>query len=236
MDKNKLNVLVMLFALVVSAVGCMKSERESDLQLSDEQISANLLLSGDANLFIDGKFDPKLLDGEWEPVKFAYTPDGNKISNEDFIPFDHTVRIRYADTPMHLHDQLGTHSISVVFANRGFVYSTSSCFFNLKSKIYIYRGISMQYYNKIDEVPETVIKIQEEVNKIDSSLDIPEFTDEFFTDFFADFFADELTGEELKLYNAFSNAYSFVIKNDELIIYFTGNKNKNLNLLILKKN
>jgi len=39
--------------------------------------------------------------------------------------------------------------------------------------------------------------------------------------------------DEMNVIKAFQNAYSFVIKGNELIIYFTGEKNKNL--LILKK-
>ena len=45
--------------------------------LSDEQISFNLSENG--------KTDPKLLIGEWDAVAFAYTADGNKISNRTSI-------------------------------------------------------------------------------------------------------------------------------------------------------
>jgi hypothetical protein len=40
------------------------------------------------------------------------------------------------------------------------------------------------------------------------------------------------TDEEMEIANALQNAYKFVIKNNELMIYFTGNETKNL--LILK--
>jgi hypothetical protein len=42
-----------------------------------------------------------------------------------------------------------------------------------------------------------------------------------------------LTNEGHTVLNALKNAYSFVIRGDELMVYFTGEKNKNL--LILKK-
>ena len=57
---------------VFSILLCWSCQNKGQL-LSDEQISINLLKSGEA--------DTELLIGKWELVKFAYTADGKKISN-----------------------------------------------------------------------------------------------------------------------------------------------------------
>ena len=68
-----------LILLAVSIVGCNNDDDEAAQvqQLSDEQITLNLIEYADAGAGIN----PELLIGEWDVVKFAYTADGKEISN-----------------------------------------------------------------------------------------------------------------------------------------------------------
>ena len=154
--------------------------------LSDEIISFNLSESG--------KIDPELLIGEWEAIKFAYTADGNKISDVVEIT-DGWLTIPVATTPI-VDDGTGQWVLCVVNA---IMYSSSieGNFIELlrKGSTYVY--------------------------VVSPHL-------------------------EYDLEYAFDNAYSFVIKGNELIIYFRKTEDKeilshctvikNKNLLILKKN
>jgi hypothetical protein len=88
----------------------------------------------------------------------------------------------------------------------------------------------MQYQDKLSEVANMVKNLIDE-GQVDANGNVIDFD---WAEFLAEFELIELTGEELKVYNALENAYSFIIKNDELFIYFTANTNKNL--LILEKN
>ena len=64
-----------LCAVFLMASGCGKSKAtpEEKEPLSDEQISFNLSKNGN--------IDPELLIGEWNAIAFAYTADGNKITD-----------------------------------------------------------------------------------------------------------------------------------------------------------
>jgi len=82
------------FALIIILIlfcwSCHNNEKD-DQQLLQEQISDNLLISGD--------IDPELLIGEWEVIKFAYTEDGNKILDVADVSKG-KLSIPYAPTPI----------------------------------------------------------------------------------------------------------------------------------------
>ena len=68
----------LILNLIVCMLFCMSCNNEQEEQiyeqLSDEEISFNLLKNGSN--------DPELLIGEWKVVEFAYTADGKKITNK----------------------------------------------------------------------------------------------------------------------------------------------------------
>ena len=152
-----------------------QNKSEADLPLSDEIISSNLSESG--------KIDPELLIGEWDCIKFAYTADGNKISNVANIS---NCQVTVADAILwHEDEELLDHEFSVYFKVCSYPYSRSG--------------------NKIKIIHEKIACF---------AINVP------------------WTNVELEVSNSLKNANSFVIKGNELIIHFTGVKNKNL--LILK--
>jgi len=71
--------LCLITLCIVFSWSC-QTKSEAGQPLSDEQKSHNLTKNG--------KIDPDLLIGEWDIIKFAYTPNGNKISNVANIPID----------------------------------------------------------------------------------------------------------------------------------------------------
>jgi len=219
--RMKKQMKLLTFLLLIAAVAsCNQNEYLSDEDRINAERIAIIENLADVENYV---FKPELLVGTWKPVKFAYTNDGKQISGEDFISTDFTVEMKYNELPIEAHPSLGTHRLTAYFGERFFRYKTSSYFVDLESKALIYKGVSLQYSGKLTE----------DINRMITQL-TSEIIDFDWVEFFAGFEPVEPVGEELKLYNAFSNAYSFVIKNDELVVTFTGNTNKNL--LILKKN
>jgi len=150
---------------------------------SDEQISSNLLKIGTDN--------PELLKGKWIPFKFAYTKDGNTISDVAMISTTDESRGYYG---VHIPDEsLLPGSLQddecfgpIDFLGYGFYYSRTGNLISLLSDKggHIYVGVNP-------------------------------------------------TDDESKAQQALVHAFSYVVVADELFIYFK--KNKNHNLLILKK-
>ena len=144
------------------------------------------------NLSKNGKNAPELLIGEWELVKFAFTADGKKISNEKDISDlalmwgDKVLQISYDDPLQYIKD-----APSDLFGP-----------FHIMNSYHFY-SISG---NRI-----TFSRYSDNTFGIDIHI----------------------TDEGHNVLNALKNTYSFVIKGDELIIYFIGEENRNL--LILKK-
>ena len=86
--------IIFYLAWVVSfCCSCHDNNKDSLADpLSDEQILFNLSENG--------MNDPKLLIGEWNCVKFAYTADGNNISNAAVLKSNFTLTIPSAPTPI----------------------------------------------------------------------------------------------------------------------------------------
>jgi len=165
--KQTIFFLFCLFSIVIiGIIGCKKVTKEE----SPETIAANLLKQGTA--------DPELLPGEYDLIKFAYTPAGNKISDRNAIVYQGS----------QAHPRL---LIPKVLSNEWWFYYINH-----------YRStctINSNLINFLKFGPITMIHAPVE---------------------------DEIA-------SAFLNAYSFVIKGNELIIYFKGDNGKNL--LILEK-
>jgi hypothetical protein len=160
--------LLLIFSVLVGSFSC-ESINEADQPLSDEQIAFNLSNNGEN--------DPALLVGEWDCVKFAYTADGNKVSDVTEITKG---RLEIPIVNHESGNQWVLHCVNSIW----FDYSISNNLIELTL-----RGSTYVYV----QPPH----------------------------------------EEYDITTALMNAYSFVIKGNELIIYFTGVENKNL--LILKK-
>lgn len=171
----KTSKLFIFLFLAVSIMGCNNNDDEIVQQLTDEQISLNLLnMEG-----IVGDIDTELLIGEWELVKFAYTANGNKIMDVAEKPYK------------------SIFCISDYINELGVPTWGFSCMSEFRVEYLI--------------LPPNLI-----------NLSVFQVSYEW---------AD--APEQDAIVSALNNAYSFVIKGNELIIYFTGDKNKNL--LIFKK-
>jgi len=229
MKLEKLKLLVMLLALVVYFAGCKLNDDETA-----ELISSNLLrIDG-----VEGFIDPALLVGQWNVVKFAYTANGNKISNVTDIPIDPRYDIEWI---------VSNNGISIDEAIDMFLPKLRIPAFDTEfiATLAYHLGIS------IDEATDKILSsFEEEVGLNDLwsvSTGIHEMlisslsgnlinltpatrsrTSLFSTPGGA---RDSDTDKAIKM--ALRNARSFVVKSDELIIYFKGDKKKNL--LILKK-
>ena len=179
------------FLLLICFIGTVSCENKEP---KDKQIIAS-------NLLKNGSADTKLLVGEWELIKFAYTTDGNKISDIATIS-----------------------DVAVGFTTLNYIDITApdeeyiSYFCELEPKLCSYNlssifNFSFCYHFLFYSISENLTG--------------------FITSQFPFMINIILTDDGNDVLNALKNAYSFVIRGDELIIYFTGVKNKNL--LILKK-
>ena len=137
-----------------------------------------------SNLSKEGSTDYALLSGEWEPVRFAYTADGEKITHAVII---------HNDLMLYIND-LG------LFFDDEFIYLHGP---------WEYANRYLFYANYGDEIRFS------RFSEAEYEIDI------------------HITGEGYSVLNALTNLYSFVVRDNELILYFTGVENRNL--LILKK-
>jgi len=177
MKKTVIFFIGLLAVIIISFTGCKEEENIEKDEIS-ETIAANLLKQGTA--------DPELLLGEWSLIKFAYTPDGNEISDRRIIsynvqPIEHPyLRIPSAPTPIEN---------------------------NLDDRWCLNYGNSIWY---VCSLTDHLIKLEPCGS---TYVGVPP--------------------EETEVYGALSRAYSFVIKGNELLIYFKKGDDKNL--LILEK-
>jgi len=164
-----------IYLLIMIALCSCQSKHEADQpDPLSELISSNLTKNG--------MIDPELLIGEWACIAFAYTTDGNEISNETALSGG-KLTIPVASTPKNYSEN--REDLWRLHYYNSYWWSCSLSGNSIK--------LTLLLYTKINVVPE-----------------------------------------ERDITVALKNAYSFVIKGDELIIYFTGVEDKNL--LILKKN
>ena len=140
-----------------------------------------------SNLLKDGTADPALLAGKWECIKFAYTANGNNISDVAAL----------SNCVVNIGKPKGWGDIVVDDPPVG----TLPVYFKICCFTYIQSGDNIINYSQ-----EKSTCCEEPV---------------------------PYTDDEVEVSNALKNAYSFVIRDNELIIHFTGIKNKNL--LVLKK-
>ena len=159
MEKN-IKKAVFLLAMAIAVAGCESSTSEL---LSDELISSNLSK--------DGEIDPELLIGEWDIIEFAYTADGNKISDAVTISKGR-LTIPFVPTP--IESNMYERWILQYMNSLGFICSLDRNLIKLE-----YAGSSTYIY----ATPPS---------------------------------------EECDITLALTNAYSFVIKDDNLFFYFTG--------------
>ena len=178
---------ILLAVCLIGMAACENKEPK------DKQIIAS-------NLLNKGSVDTALLVGEWELVKFAFTIDGNTIS--DVATISDVV------------NDMMLNYISINVPNEEYVLSLCDiepqlCTYDLSSIWTFSFCYSYLFYSVSENLTSFIISyFPYMVNII-------------------------LTDDGNDVMNALKNAYSFVIRSDELIIHFTGVKNKNL--LILKK-
>ena len=176
--KKVLKHTFFLLTMAITVAGCGSNKEEELLPdpLSDEEISNNLAK--------DGKYDLELLIGEWDIVKFAYTADGNKISNVKTISSFNFVIFQPSS---HLCDN-PDHEFTVSYLAYGSAYSKSG---------YLIKQLCTYGFG------------------------YPPLSSFTYDEQFAVF--------------ALNDVYSFVIKSNELWIYFTEAEQYNL-LIFIKKN
>jgi len=158
-----------------------------------------------SNLLKDGDIDPKLLIGEWDLVRFAYTTDGNIISNVADITID----------PFH--------DIEWIASQNGI--SIDEVVDMLKPKLKIPDPPCSLKNESDDPWVLSVCNISTWICSLSSNL--------ISLKNFGSTLKHCPNSAENDVCFSLINAHSFVIRNDELIIHFTGDENKNL--LILKK-
>ena len=141
-------------------------QNKNDASQQSDTLSDDVILN---NLSENGKFDPKLLIGEWNAVAFAYTTDGKKISDRATIKSNFILRIPIAHTPI---NDDGTGRWTLAAKNT-------------------YMFISSLDGNLIELMPKGSTYIH---------IDPPD--------------------EEYDITIALSSAHSYVINDDEMIIYF----------------
>ena len=166
--------LITSIAIVLMMTGGLAScESTSDDIERHNLISYNLLKMGAA--------DPKLLIGEWVPIRFSYTVNGSRISNVATISEGRLI-IPAAPTPIEnkAADRWELRHVNSTW----FVCSLSGNLINLEQKGSTFINVPNGH-------------------------------------------------EEVQMVSALRNAHSFVVKDNELFIYFIGTRNRNL--LIFKK-
>jgi len=217
--KISIKLFTLLLLLVMIIAGCKNNKDEPPL--SDREITINLAE--------DWEFNQDLLFGTWKPVRFAYTKDGKNFSEvEESLNSNYTVEIEDGSYTTTQNSYVHRLQFSF-FENYRFFYSTSSYFVSSISKLYRYDGgYGGIYYTKLTDIPNMVAHLIESGMMFDPDNNIS------YAEFLADFELNEPTGDEFKIYTVLEKAYSFVIRNDELFIYFTGIEK--INLLVLKKN
>jgi len=142
-----------------------------------------------SNLIKNGTVDRALLFGEYDCVKFAYTADGNTISDRAVLKKGRVSITERVEE--HSHGSVGIYIYLSLFHSNTRHYSTINAPFDI-------RGQFIRFFP--DGVTQNVSTSPQ---------------------------------EEMDLDHVFRNVYSFVIRNNELIIHFQRGENKNL--LILKK-
>jgi len=220
--KPPFKLLTFTLSLIMATISC-HNENE---QLSDEQISSNLLRIGG----VEGSIDPALLVGQWNVVKFAYTTDGKKITNVTDIPIDPVYDIEWISSQNGLSideviDML-TPKLMIPAYDIEWMASNNDM------------GMS------VDEITASLLKqFGEETNLNDIWGLTVNTSPMFITSISGNLININSTGgfsltvrptdTAAALTSALSNAHSFVVKGYELIIYFKDIKKENL--LILKK-
>jgi len=103
---ERLQKVAILTLCVVFSWSCQNRKDLPEEPLSDELISFNLSESG--------TIDPELLIGEWDAIKFAYTADGQKISDVVKIKSaDLVIPVAPTDTVCEVYDtETGMHIFS----------------------------------------------------------------------------------------------------------------------------
>ena len=190
----KTNVLKLTVLLMIFAGSFSSCKNNGDLHEQNDKIGQSttdeLIIS---NLSKDGLIDPELLIGEWDMIKFAFTPDGVEITNEEAIAKGYLF-IPSAPTP-----------------------KDSKC--NDLDNLWMVTPTNYSWY--IGSIFDNLIK---------------------FTHCSSTYAYIIPPNERYGIGYAIDNAYSFVIRGNELIIYFKQAVSfdywaviENKNLLILKK-
>ena len=179
LTKMKQTIIFLTGLIAIILISLTSCKEETAKEETPETIAANLLKQGTA--------DPELLLGEWELIKFAYTKDGNGISDREKILYGNpkkihpTLNIPFAPTP--IENEMGDRWCLNYYNSIWYICSLTDHLINLTP-----RGSTLVY------APVENVTL-----------------------------------------SAFRNAYSFVIKGNELIIYFKKGERKNLLILEKKK-
>jgi len=198
MKLEKLKLLVMLLVLAIIFAGCKQNNVDTDL-LTDEEISFNLLETG--------KIDPALLIGEWNIIKFAYTSNGHRIRNVVDIPID------------------PDYDIAWIASHNGISINEAIDAVTPKLKIpdppITPPKNEWDYWDDVNEHWVTNANVCWHLSVCNSSTWICSLSDNLIN---LKCYGSTLKGcsnsAENDIAFALSNAYSFVVKGNELIIYF----------------
>ena len=192
---ERLQKVAILTLCVVLSWSCQNRKDLPEEPLSDELISFNLSKSG--------TIDPELLIGEWDAIKFAYTADGQKISDVVKIKnADLVIPVAPTDTVCEVYDtETGMHIFSEQWNLR--CINGSMWLASISGNL-----INLTFCGS-------------------TKMGVP------------------IPHEEWDMVWALDNAKSFVIKGNELMIFFTGDEDdkdftsiageKKINLIIFKK-
>jgi len=175
MKQTVISFMGLFIAVIICLSGCEKATKEE----SPETIAANLLKQG--------KAAPELLIGTWKLIKFAYTKDGNNISDRDTIPY--SISCPNLSIPC-----VPTNPTDDSLKNKWHLYYVNDIWYNCSLN---------NHFIELSRCGQTMV------------------------------YSPKYSSHESKICAALNNAYSFVIMENQLIIYFK--KGKKQNLLILEK-
>ena len=221
--KTKIVKLIMLLLILPGSFSSCKEKEPND---KHDLISSNLLKMGSV--------ESALLIGEWDIIKFAYTADGKKISNQAVIPIDPFYDIEWIAS----HNGISIEEAIDILRPK----------FKIPDPPITPPEDEWHYWDDVNEHWVINPNVLWHLYACNSSTWTCSLSGNLIN-IKACGSTSKLctTSSENDIWFALTNAYSFVIRGNELIIYFTGIEKldkiqkkefqilENYNLLILKK-
>jgi hypothetical protein len=205
---QNLKFITILLILLGSFSSCKGKESKGKHDL----ISSDLLKTDSVEY--------EMLIGEWNIINFAYTDDGKKISNKTVIPIDSTYDIEW------IASYNGKSIEEVIDALRPKLKIPNPPITPPENE--------WNYWDDANEQWVMNSNVLWHLSVCNESMWICSLSGNLINlTNFGSTLKNCPDSVENDVYFALINAHSFVIRGDELIIYFTGNENRNL--LILKK-